>query len=154
MCLLISLWPHTCSESLTVFICSWAGISQSIPVGCELFQSVMRAAVMRVDVRRAMHSDTIHEAYKRFSILHLNTFWLKTLVKLQAPNIIWFYWSLWNAIALVGLLFVFSRKMRGSTFQDMVMAIILHKKVFPLHFFVQTPTLSKRSPFTWIHKNG
>ncbi|ROI83708.1 hypothetical protein DPX16_14650 [Anabarilius grahami] len=52
----------------------WAGISQSIPVACKLFPSVMRAVVMRVDVRRAMHSDTIHEAYKRFSILHLNTF--------------------------------------------------------------------------------
>lgn len=67
----------------------------------KLFPNVMRAGVMRLDVRRAILSDTIHEAYKRFYILHLNTFWLKMLVTLQAPNFILFWQSSWYAITLV-----------------------------------------------------
>lgn len=48
-------------------------------------------------------------------ILQLNTFWLKTLVKLQVQNIIWLWRSLWYAIALVVYCLFLAGKWAGST---------------------------------------
>ncbi len=54
-----------------------------------------------------------------FYILHLNTFGLKMLVTLQAPNFIILWWSVWYAISLAKKNCFFSRKVRGgSTNQD------------------------------------